>query len=166
MRRSDRAIVKKEEIENILLSCKVCRLAMIENNQPYIVPLNFGYTWDDELILYFHGAKQGRKIDAMKINKEVCFEMDCDHELIPGDYATDYSYGYRSIIGYGKISFKETMEEKRKALEVLMLQQANMPKHLIKKLPYENKWVDACAVFTLKVTSLQAKGQIVKKESE
>lgn len=160
MRRMDRAITNKEDIKNILDTCKVCRLGMIENNQPYIVPLNYGYTWDDQLVLYFHGAKQGRKIEALKQVKEVCFEMDCDHALIEGDYATDYSYKYRSIIGYGQVTFYPEKQAKKKALHALMLQQANMPASMVERIPYEEKWIDVTEVFSITVTSLEAKGQI------
>ena len=63
MRRKDREISGRENIEPILQACRTCRLAMIAEGAPYVIPLNFGYTWDDDgLTLYFHSGVKGKKI--------------------------------------------------------------------------------------------------------
>ncbi|MDR2759002.1 MAG: pyridoxamine 5'-phosphate oxidase family protein, partial [Spirochaetaceae bacterium] len=106
MRRKDREITDIEELRGIISRCKVCRLAMAENNRPYVVPLNFGYEYQNgELILYFHGAQEGEKIDMLKKNPQVCFEMDGGHRLVEGREAHDYSFAYESIIGFGEVEF-------------------------------------------------------------
>ena len=62
MRRKDREITGRENIEPILRACKTCRVAMIADGAPYVVPLNFGYTWDDDgLTLYFHSGLRARR---------------------------------------------------------------------------------------------------------
>ena len=76
MRRKDREITGRENIEPILRACKTCRVAMIADGAPYVVPLNFGYTWDDDgLTLYFHSGLKGKKIDALRADPRVCFEL-------------------------------------------------------------------------------------------
>ena len=63
MRRKDREITGRENIEPILQACKVCRVAMTgTDGWPYVIPMNFGYTWDEDgLTLYFHGGVKGQE---------------------------------------------------------------------------------------------------------
>ena len=69
MRRSDREIADKSEIIRIIEKCDVCRLALSQNNAPYIVPMSFGYEYaDNKLTIYFHCAKEGRKLDIIREN--------------------------------------------------------------------------------------------------
>jgi len=92
MRRNDRAVDSLTEITSILEDCQVCRLAMCDEDMPYIVPLNFGYTLTDGVLtLYFHCAPEGRKVDILRRNPRVCFEMDIPRELTTGDIACAYS---------------------------------------------------------------------------
>ena len=106
MRRKDREITGRENIEPILQACKVCRVAMTgTDGWPYVIPMNFGYTWDEDgLTLYFHGGVKGKKIDSLRADPRVCFEMDCEEGLTgEGDLACRYSYAFSSIVGYGKV---------------------------------------------------------------
>lgn len=124
MRRNDREITDIEDIKKILDACKVCRVGMADEDGVYIVPMNFGYCYeDDRLVLYFHGAKEGRKIDMMKAAPKVGFEMDCEHQLVEGETACQYSYYYASVIGNGKAELVEDTAEKMKALGVIMKHQ-------------------------------------------
>lgn len=122
MRRKDRELTGRENIEPILQACKVCRVAMVSDGKPYVVPLNFGYEWDDGgLTLYFHSGLRGKKIDAMRENPAVCFEMECENGVIDGgDTACKYSYAFTSIIGEGTMRFAQNNEEKRKGFDVIM----------------------------------------------
>ena len=79
MRRKDREISGRENIEPILQACKTCRLAMVADGAPYVIPLNYGYTWyEDGLTIYFHSGIKGKKIDALRADPRVCFEMDTE----------------------------------------------------------------------------------------
>ena len=83
LRRKDREITDFDEMMKIIAKCDTCRVAMFDETFPYIVPFNFGTDLeDDQLYLYFHGAKIGKKIDLMRKNKNVSFEMDCEHNII------------------------------------------------------------------------------------
>ncbi len=85
MRRKDREITGIDEKLEIIAKCKVCRIGLSENNYPYIVPINYGYSFNDrKLALYFHCAPEGKKIDIIKKNNNACFEIDCDTKLIEG----------------------------------------------------------------------------------
>lgn len=121
MRRKDRELSDFNEILAILDKCEVCRLAMVDNGAPYIVPMNFGYTTENHVItLYFHSAAEGRKIDILKNTPAVCIEMDCSHELITGEKACDFTMDFESIIGSDKAEFIDSEEEKVFALTCIM----------------------------------------------
>lgn len=124
MRRDDREVRNIEEIQEILDVCKVCRLGMADGDRIYIVPMNFGYEFEkDGLTLYFHGAREGRKLELIRKNSMVGIEMDCGHELIEGNVPCQYSYYYGSVIGDGKAEIVEDPQEKLKALAVIMKHQ-------------------------------------------
>ncbi len=124
MRRKEKEVTERNELMQIIDQCKVCRIAMQDNEGIYIVPMNFGYTYErNQLVLYFHSAKEGRKINALKKNGNVCFEMDCEHKLITDNLACKYGYSFKSIIGNGKVVFIDDIEEKKTALSSLMKHQ-------------------------------------------
>lgn len=124
MRRKDREITDLQAKLAILDECKVCRIALSDNNTPYIVPLNYGYRYENgTLTLYFHGALEGKKIDIMRNNNQACFEVDCGHDLIVDKVAWNYSYAYRSVIGFGTIVFIEDEQEKAYGLNQLLKHQ-------------------------------------------
>ena len=82
MRRKDKEIIDVNEKINVIKKCKVCRIGLSENNIPYIIPLNFGYKYENNLLtLYFHSALEGKKLDIIKNNNNACFEIDCDNKL-------------------------------------------------------------------------------------
>ena len=121
MRRKDREVVDEKQIEEIIRNCSVCRLGMLDVGKVYIVPLSFGYTLQDrELHLYFHSAGAGRKIDVLRQNPDVCFEMDSAGALIAGETACAYSMAYASVIGSGRVQFLEEMNRKEQALLCIM----------------------------------------------
>jgi nitroimidazol reductase NimA-like FMN-containing flavoprotein (pyridoxamine 5'-phosphate oxidase superfamily) len=124
LRRKDREITDINDKLAIIEKCKFCRIGLCENNFPYVVSLNYGYTYEnDELTLFFHGALEGKKIDIIKKNNNACFEIDCDTSLIEREEASHYSYAYKSVIGFGKIIFMEHNEEKSTGLKHLMKHQ-------------------------------------------
>lgn len=124
MRRSDREIKDPLALREIIRSCPICRIAMNDGDRPYIVPLNFGYSFEgDQLTLYFHSAPQGKKIDLLRSNPNVSFEMDCNHQLLAAEKACQYGFRFASIIGSGQAQFIEETVEKSDALNAIMAQQ-------------------------------------------
>ena len=117
MRRKDQEITDIAAIEDIIRKAQVCRLGLSENGRPYIVPLCFGYK---DKTLYFHSAREGKKLDILRKNNNVCFEIDIDHELVRGKKACNCSMKYRSVIGFGRAELLEDIEPKRRALNIIM----------------------------------------------
>jgi nitroimidazol reductase NimA-like FMN-containing flavoprotein (pyridoxamine 5'-phosphate oxidase superfamily) len=154
MRRSDREISDIEEKLKILRKNKVFRLGMAEQNQPYIVPLNFGFEYNDGLLtLYFHGAREGKKVDILGRNSQVCFELDGEHSLIAGEEAANYSFAYESIIGFGTAELLTKDEEKIRGLNALMKHQAGEGR----EWSYTESQLKAVNVYRIQVSSFSGK---------
>jgi nitroimidazol reductase NimA-like FMN-containing flavoprotein (pyridoxamine 5'-phosphate oxidase superfamily) len=154
LRRKDREISGVEDILEIIRKCTVCRLGMAENGIPYIVPLNFGYEYRDNMLtLYFHSAREGKKIDILKKNNRVCFEMDAGHQLTPGDKACDYGFNYASVLGLGTVEFIEEEAEKIRALNLLMKHQTGEDRDFA----YREADLRAVAVYRLRVETFTGK---------
>ena len=153
MRRKDREITGRENIEPILRACKTCRVAMIADGAPYVVPLNFGYTESDgNLTLYFHSARQGRKIDLIARTHRAGFELDTDYALHAGSIACDYSARFQSIIGTGTVTFVDGAAEKQAALRQIMLHNTGR-----EDWTFSEAMLQAVCFFKLEVTSLSCK---------
>ena len=87
MRLKKREVTDKKVLGEILEECDVVRIGAVDEEGMFIVPVNFGYDFDTgeettRLVLYFHGAAEGRKAEAFALNPDVAVEMDCCHELI------------------------------------------------------------------------------------
>lgn len=124
MRRSEREVSDTEEIRNILDGCRTCYVAMRDKEEAYIVPLNYGYTLEGGVLtLYFHSAKEGRKIDIWKRCKEVCFAVSREGKLHTAPSPCGYGYNYSSVIGWGTVEFIEDTADKCRALSLLFAHQ-------------------------------------------
>lgn len=142
MRRKDREVTEMEEIQQIFDDCKVCRIGIMDEDGPYIVPVNYGYVREEgKVILYIHGAREGKKIDLIRKNANVGIEIDYKHELVEGDTACQYSYYYASIIGKGTASIIDNPREKLKALNVIMKHQTGRTFEEFQKNPNLEKAV-------------------------
>lgn len=122
MRRSDREVTELDEIVRIMEKCDVCRLAFRGEDYPYILPLNFGLSFENgRVILYFHGADKGKKYELLARDDRVSFEMDCAHRLVmePGKSSCTCTMEYESVIGKGRLQIVPK-EEKYEALSLLM----------------------------------------------
>jgi nitroimidazol reductase NimA-like FMN-containing flavoprotein (pyridoxamine 5'-phosphate oxidase superfamily) len=154
MRRKDREITSVDEKIEIIERNKACRLALSKNNFPYIVPLNYGYSFeDDKLTLYFHGAAEGKKMDIIKENNNACFEIDCDCKLIENENPCSYGYEFKSIIGFGKIKITGTTEEKIKGLNILMKHQTGKEM----RFTFSKEALEKVVVYTMEVEEFTGK---------
>jgi nitroimidazol reductase NimA-like FMN-containing flavoprotein (pyridoxamine 5'-phosphate oxidase superfamily) len=118
MRRSEREITERQEIDAIIHDCEVCRVAMAKDDVPYVVPVSFGY---DGRSIYFHTARSGMKIEYLTVNPAVCFEMERGVRLLPHpDEACDYTFAFESLIGFGRVIELVDAGEKRVGLDAIM----------------------------------------------
>ena len=148
LRRKEKEITETDEIRSIIRKSTICRLGMADDSRPYIVPLCFGYRNN---VLYFHSAKEGKKIEILKRNNQVCFEFDIHPELKPGERACAWGMKYRSVIGYGKALLIEDPEQKRQALDIIMAQYADGP------FEYSQKSFNQALVIKVDITEMSGK---------
>jgi uncharacterized protein len=152
MRKKDREIKETKELEEILQKADVCRIAFAVDGTPYIVTMNFGYIWQDHLTLYFHCAKEGKKLELMKRNNTVCFEMDTDHEIVEASIACDWGMKYRSVVGLGLLESVVEENEKKKVLDCIMDHYG-----FNGKKEYDQKALNMTEVLKLTVTEFKGK---------
>lgn len=154
MRRKDREVTQIPVILDIIRRCKVLRLAMCADNMPYIVPLNFGYTYQDGAFsFFFHCADQGKKLDMIAKNPTVCFEMDCSHSLTTASSPCGYGYNYQSIIGNGTAQLVTNPADKKRFLSAIMAHQTG------ESFLFTDSQAAAVTVCQIKVSSLFAKAR-------
>jgi nitroimidazol reductase NimA-like FMN-containing flavoprotein (pyridoxamine 5'-phosphate oxidase superfamily) len=132
MRRKEKEIKSKSEIKSIINSGQVCRVAFSLNDEPYIVPMYYGYKDNS---LFFHSAKEGKKIDIIKKNNQVCFEIDINHSIINTSVPCNWKNSYSCVIGFGKAKLVESYTEKVKALNYII---DHYSKGTIYEIPKEN----------------------------
>ena len=113
----ERQVTDPEQILHILDTGKVLHLGLAVDNEPYVVPMNYGYKMEDgKLTMYLHSALKGKKLDMMRANPKVFFEIDCDLQPFEGRVPCQYGLVYSSVMGRGTATIVEDVEEKRPAL--------------------------------------------------
>lgn len=165
MRRKDREVKDFDEIISILDKCKVLHLAMISEGKPYSVPVNFGYIVSEEngskkLSIYIHGAGEGKKVDALKVNPQVCFSAECGVEtdsLGAKETACDWTCYYESVIGSGKATFLDRSKEKTAGLDALMMHNGYKIPAGIKVIAYEAMALAKTMVCRIEVEEITGK---------
>ena len=155
--RREREITDINKILEILNTAKVLHLGLVDGDEPYVVPMNYGYIYENEkLTIYLHGARRGRKLDVMRKNPKVFFEAECDLVPFEGDIACRYGIAYSSIMGKGIAEIiDEDAEEKKKALSLLMKAQTG------KDFEFEDKMVAFVSIIKITVSEFTAKYRLM-----
>ena len=152
MTKRELQITDEVQIRNILDTAKVLHLGLAVDNEPYVVPMNYGYTMENgKLVLYLHSAQKGKKLDMMRANPKVFFEMDCDLAPFEGEKPCQYGLVYSSVMGRGTASIVEDVEEKIKAMAILMKTQTE------KDFEFNERLVSIVAVIRIDVAEYTAK---------
>ena len=148
----ERQVTDPEQIKHILDTGKVLHLGLAVDNEPYVVPMNYGYTMEDgKLVLYLHSAVRGRKLDMLRQNPRVFFEIDCDLMPFEGRVPCQYGLVYSSVMGRGKAVLVEDVEQKKQAMTILMKTQTG------KDFTFEDRLVSIVAVIRIDVEGYTAK---------
>ena len=106
-----------EEIAAFLARARVGRLGLCREGQPYVVPVSFVFA---EGKLYFHCGPRGRKLDCLRANPRVCFEVDELEGLRLGESACNHSLRYTSVIAQGRACLLTDPAQKERALRWLL----------------------------------------------
>jgi len=152
MTKRERQITDPQQILDILDRGKVLHLGLCADNMPYVVPMNYGYTMEGgKLTVYLHSAVQGKKLDMLRANPNVFFAIDCDRIPFEGKLPCQYGMVYSSIMGTGTAQLVEDVEEKKRAMSILMKTQTG------KDFSFEDRLVSIVAVIRIDVTEYTAK---------
>ncbi len=152
MTRRERQVTDLTEIIKILDKSKVLHLGLVDGDEPYVVPMNYGYIMEGEkLTIYLHGAKRGRKLDVIRQNPKVFYELDCDITPFEGEVACKYGITYASVMGRGIATIVEDIEEKKMALSLLMKTQTG------KDFQFDDKMAGIVSVIKIDTLEYTAK---------
>ena len=152
MTKRERQVTDPAQILHILDTGKVLHLGLAVDNEPYVVPMNYGYTMEEgKLTMYLHSATRGKKLDMIRANPKVFFEIDCDLMPFEGDVACQYGLVYSSIMGKGTAHIVEDVEEKMKAMSILMKTQTE------KDFTFNERLVSIVSVIRIDVDAYTAK---------
>ena len=152
MTKRERQVTDPGQIRHILDTAKVLHLGLCVDNEPYVVPMNYGYTEENgKLVVYLHSAVRGKKLDMIRANPKVFFSIDCDRQPFTGDLPCQYGLVYSSIMGKGKARIVEDVEEKKQAMAILMKTQTG------KDFAFADRLVSMVAVIRIDVEEYTAK---------
>ena len=149
MRRTDKEITDQELISQIIEQAQVCRLGLAKDNIPYILPVSFGY---DGMAIYFHTAREGRKIEFMTANDRVCFEFEHGVQLIRNDSnPCKWTFSFQSVIGYGTVRELTGLSERTAGLNQMMKHYSG------RDWPFTAEDIQAIRVWRIAIDSLTGK---------
>lgn len=151
-------VTDRDEILEILDKCKIVHVGMVDGDEPYVVPMNYGYIMeDDQLIIYLHGAEKGRKMSVLTENPKVFIEMNCDVQPFDGKLACQYGTSYASLMGRGRAEIVEDVETKKEALSLLMKTQTG------KDFEFNDKMANIVGVIKVTIDEYTAKRRPMPK---
>jgi len=149
MRKANQEITDPKILETILSKATICRLAMVDNGMPYLLPFNFG---NAENCIYIHSAPAGKKIDVLHQNPKVCFEVENETATVEGDIACRWGTMYRSVVGYGNVEIVTDFEKKKQGLEIIMTQHGYTG-----KMEFDQKEVEFIVLLKLTISTMTGK---------
>ena len=148
----ERQITDPQQILRILDTANVLHMGMVDGDEPYVIPMNYGYTMEDgKLTIYLHSATKGRKLDLIRKNPKVFFSLECDVAPFEGVLPCQYGTVYSSVMGRGIAEIVEDVEEKKTAMTVLMKTQTG------KDFTFTDKLVSIVSVIRIRVSDYTAK---------
>ena len=152
MTKRELQITDQQQILAILDTAKVLRLGLAVDNEPYIVPMNYGYIMEDgKLTLYLHSGLKGKKLDMIRMNPRVFIELDCDLTPFESEKPCQYGLSYSSIMARGEAHIVEDVEEKMAAMTALMKTQTG------RDFSFNERLVSMVAVIRVDVSEYTAK---------
>jgi nitroimidazol reductase NimA-like FMN-containing flavoprotein (pyridoxamine 5'-phosphate oxidase superfamily) len=149
MRKTNQEIRDRQVLQEILQGEVICRIAMMDGDRPYILPVNYGYS---DGCLFIHSAPEGKKIDLLRKNRQVCFEVEDRPEVIKGERACDWTTRYRSVVGYGEVEILTDEAGRRRGMEIIMAQHGAPD-----LIDFNQRNLDRMVILKLRITSMTGK---------
>ena len=148
----ERAVTDEARIRQILDTAKVLHLGLVDGDEPYVVPMNYGYTLENGVLtVYLHSAVAGRKLDVIQANPKIFFSLECDVVPFEGKVPCQYGTTYASVMGRGTAQILEDPQEKMRAMTILMKTQTG------KDFTFNERLVSIVSVLELQISSFTAR---------
>lgn len=155
MRRKDRQIKDVAEMNKIINASRVCWVAMARKNNPYIVPMNFGFK---DQCIYLHSVGEGLKIDILKEFPRVCIAFGQNIELLPASIVCESDMKYQSVLVFGEAEIITDEDKKKEALNVIVKQYyKNKTKDEVK---YSNKSFKEVVIIKIQIEKMTGKKSV------
>ncbi len=151
MRRKEREVTDQKTLEMMISKAEILHLAMVDADGPYVVPLNFGYA---KGFFYVHGAREGRKIDAVRHDNRVCFALHSRAALKTGESPCAFGMIYESVVGFGKAEIVTQPVEKKFGLRAIFSQ---LGVHFDSSMDFRQEHLDNTVVIRIDVQSISGK---------
>ncbi len=149
MSRKNQQIKDPALLNKIILSARIIRVAMNDNGYPYILPFNFGF---DDNSIYIHAGTEGKKLDLLKKDNKVGFEIEGDVDIIQDEKACKWSTFYQSVIGKGRMEIITSTVKKTRGLEIIMAHHGAKP-----PFHFNDKQIAATVILKLPIESMTGK---------
>jgi hypothetical protein len=132
MKRKDKEITDTATLKKILRSAKHVTIALCMNNQPYLATLSHGYD-ENRNCIYFHCAREGKKLDYIKSNNIVWGQAMLDYGYSQGEC----NHIFATVQFQGRVTLLNKLEEKHQAVECMVRQIERNTEALISKIKPE-----------------------------
>ncbi|MHA2393867.1 MAG: pyridoxamine 5'-phosphate oxidase family protein [Promethearchaeota archaeon] len=129
IRRKEKEITDHQILRRILKETKYVTIAMVKDNEPYLVSMSHGYD-EKNHCLYLHSANEGKKLDYLRTNMNIWGQATIDY----GYHVNQCSHLYASVQFKGKVTFIEDLDNKKHAFKTMMLQLEPEPEQIINRL--------------------------------
>jgi uncharacterized protein len=113
MRRKDKQVSDRDVLFRIINNSTICRMGLVKDNRPYVIPLNFGF---DGRNIYFHSARDGQKVEILKMNNYICVEFEQAVSIIENEKPCNWSARYLTVIVHGMAELLVDPVEKKYGL--------------------------------------------------
>ena len=113
MRRKEKQVFDIEALHNVINKATVCRIGLVKDNRPYVIPLSFGFNGTH---IYFHSAMSGEKVEILKNNNNICVEFEQDISIVANEKPCEWSANYFTVVVHGTAELVVNPEEKRYGL--------------------------------------------------
>ncbi|NLC63198.1 MAG: pyridoxamine 5'-phosphate oxidase family protein [Thermoanaerobacterales bacterium] len=157
MRRKDKQVSDKTLLYSVIEKATVCRMGLVDNDRPYIVPLCFGF---DGTHIYIHSAKSGEKVRILRQNNNVCLEFEQDIEVIKGHKPCQWSMRYFTVIVHGKAELVDDITQKSYGLSRIISHYS----HENKELTFTAEDLESVLLFKITPISITGKASGIRKE--
>ena len=158
LRRKDREITDPGALEQIIQQHRYAVIALCRDNEPYIVTLDYGYDSENR-VLYFHCAKEGKKIDFIKANPKACATI-----IAEGAQTSDIcDHTYKSVVLNGMIELVDSKPESDKAINSMIEQlEKKQPERFRRKLDPSHKSYVNLQILKMKISEMTGKERVAK----